>query len=43
MSTLGLTLYVLVWPVVVLVVMGVIGYAFVREWLIARKNGEDII
>lgn len=43
MSTMALTLYTLVWPVVVAVVMAVIGTAFVREWLTARRNGEDII
>ncbi len=43
MTTLALTVYVLVWPLVVLVVMGVIGRAFFAEWREARRSGQDLI
>lgn len=43
MATAALTLYTLIWPVVVAVVMVVIGTAFFREWRSARRNGVDII
>ncbi|WP_239456549.1 putative transporter small subunit [Nocardioides solisilvae] len=43
MSTTALTLYVLVWPVVVGVVLLVLSRAFVAEWLEARREGRDLI
>ncbi|GAA1109717.1 MULTISPECIES: putative transporter small subunit [Nesterenkonia] len=43
MSTLALTLYTLMWPMIVLVVMGVIGYAFFTDFKEARRSGKDII
>lgn len=43
MSTLALTIYVLMWPVLVAVVMAVIGRGFLREWLDARRRGDDLI
>lgn len=43
MSTAALTIYVLVWPVLVAVVMIIIGVAFVKEWRRARRSGQDII
>lgn len=43
MSTVALTLYVLVWPALVAVVLAVIGRGFLREWLEARREGRDII
>ncbi|WP_431711667.1 putative transporter small subunit [Glutamicibacter uratoxydans] len=43
MSVLGLTIYVLVWPVIVALVMFFIGRAFLKEWAEARRNGEDLI
>jgi hypothetical protein len=43
MSTVALTLYVLVWPALVAVVLAVIGRGFFREWLEARREGRDII
>lgn len=43
MSTLAMTLYTLMWPLIVLAVMGVIGYAFFTDWKKARESGEDII
>lgn len=38
-----LTVYVLMWPVVVLGVLGVIVRAFVKEWLQARREGRPMI
>ena len=43
MDNLGLTFYVLMWPVIVAVVLTVIGTAFLREWREARRNGEDLV
>lgn len=43
MSTLALTLYVLIWPVLVTVILAVICRAFFRDWLESRRNGEDLI
>ncbi|MFE9926076.1 putative transporter small subunit [Streptomyces sp. NPDC005774] len=41
--TVALSIYVLMWPVVVAVVLFVISRGFFREWLDARRNGEDMI
>lgn len=43
MSTLFLTVYVLIWPVLVAGVLLLIGRGFFREWLDARRKGEDLI
>ncbi|MEE2060036.1 putative transporter small subunit [Rhodococcus artemisiae] len=43
MSTLALTLYVLIWPALVALVLFVLGRGFIKEWLEARRNGEDLI
>ncbi|MGH3651705.1 putative transporter small subunit [Glutamicibacter sp.] len=43
MTTFFLSLYVLVWPVIVAGVLFFISKGFVQEWLEARRNGEDII
>lgn len=43
MGTLALSLYVLVWPVIVGAVMFFIARGFIAEWLKARRNGEDLI
>lgn len=43
MSTTVLTIYTLIWPVVVLVVLAVISRGFIGEWLDARRRGEDMI
>ena len=42
-NTVALTVYVLVWAVIVFAVMGVIGRAFFTEWREARRAGRDII
>lgn len=43
MSTIGLTIYALMWPVIVAVVMVIIARGFIGEWLEARRKGEDIV
>ncbi|MCI0383721.1 putative transporter small subunit [Streptomyces sp. CNQ085] len=43
MSTLALSVYVLMWPVVVAAVLFVIGRAFHREWAEARRGGQRMI
>ncbi|MFI8304234.1 putative transporter small subunit [Streptomyces sp. NPDC085927] len=41
--TVALSVYVLMWPVVVAVILFVISRGFFREWLEARRNGRDMI
>lgn len=43
MSTVVLTIYVLMWPVLVAAVLYVISRGFVKEWVAARRKGEDLI
>ena len=43
MTTTALTLYVLIWPVIVAVVLFVLSRAFISEWREARREGRDII
>lgn len=43
MTTIALTVYMLVWPVVVACVMYVIGRAFIKEAIDARKRGEPMV
>lgn len=43
MSTALLTIYVLIWPALVLVVLGVISKGFFKDWATARRNGEDLV
>lgn len=43
MNPTVLTLYVLMWPALVAIVLFVISRAFFREWRDARRRGEDII
>ncbi|MFR9676314.1 putative transporter small subunit [Streptomyces sp. TR06-5] len=43
MSTLALTVYVLMWPAVVAVVLFTISRSFLREWLQARRDGQRLI
>lgn len=43
MSTALLTVYALVWPVVVAVVLGVISWGFFKDWRAARRDGEDMV
>ena len=41
--TVALTLYVLVWPVIVAGTLAVLVRAFVKDAREAKKNGEQII
>lgn len=43
MSTLALSVYILMWPALVAVVLYVISHAFVREWVAARREGRPMI
>lgn len=43
MSSLALTIYVLIWPVLVAGVLVMLCRGFVKEWLQARRDGEDLI
>lgn len=43
MPTIVLTLYLLVWPVIVLAVLAVISRAFLGELIEARKEGRPMI
>lgn len=43
MTTLMLTTYVLIWPVIVAAVLFVLCRGFFAEWRAARREGRDII
>jgi hypothetical protein len=43
MDNITLTLYVLIWPALVAVVLFVLTRAFLREWREARRSGRDLI
>lgn len=43
MQTLFLTVYVLMWPLIVAGVLFVISRAFTDEWRQARRSGRDLI
>lgn len=43
MSTIALTVYVLMWPVIVAGVMFMIGRAFFREAREARRQGKTLV
>jgi len=43
MSTFALSVYFLMWPVIVAGVLFVISRAFFSEWRAARREGRDII
>lgn len=43
MSITALTVYVLMWPAIVAVVLAVICVGFVREMRAARKKGRDLV
>ncbi|WP_349828715.1 putative transporter small subunit [Brevibacterium litoralis] len=43
MSIAALTVYVLMWPAIVAVVLGVVSVSFFRDLAKARKDGHDII
>ncbi len=43
MSITALTIYILMWPAIVAIILAVIGTGFVREMRSARRKGEDLI
>ncbi|WP_241665684.1 putative transporter small subunit [Prescottella subtropica] len=43
MSTVALTFYVLIWPVLVAGVLFTVTRAFFTEWAEARRTGEDLV
>ncbi|WEV77508.1 putative transporter small subunit [Janibacter cremeus] len=43
MSITALTIYILMWPAIVAVILAVICTGFVREMRSARRKGEDLI
>lgn len=43
MTTFALSVYVLMWPVIVAVVLFVISRGFFREWAEARCNGQGMV
>lgn len=43
MSIPALTVYILIWPVIVAVVLVIICVAFYKEWRSAKDEGRDII
>lgn len=43
METFWLTVYVLIWPVIVSGTLFVIVRAFYRDWKAARREGRDMI
>ncbi|MEZ7004784.1 putative transporter small subunit [Streptomyces sp. AD55] len=43
MNTVLLSVYILMWPVLVAVVLYVISRGVFREWAEALRNGQDLI
>ena len=43
MATIMLTLYVLIWPVIVLAVLGILVKGFIVDWRQARRDGDSLI
>lgn len=43
MTTLALTAYVLIWPVIVAFVLYFLGRGFFKDWRQSRKEGRPII
>ncbi len=43
MTTLSLTIYLLMWPVLVGIVLVVVSKAFISEWRLARREGRPLI
>lgn len=43
MSTLALTAYVLIWPIIVAFVLFFLGRGFFKDWRQARNDGRPII
>lgn len=43
LTTVALTVYVLMWPVLVAIMMFIIGRGFYKDWKNARDRGVDIV
>lgn len=43
MSEFLLSAYVLIWPVLVAVILGIIVKGFVSDWMAARRDQRDLI
>lgn len=43
MTSLLLSIYVLVWPVITAIVLAVIARGFIKEWAEARRSGRDLV
>ncbi|WP_338749649.1 putative transporter small subunit [Janibacter alittae] len=43
MSITALTIYILMWPAIVAVILAVICTGFIREMRAARRKGEDLV
>lgn len=43
MTTLALTTYVLIWPLIVAFVLYFLGRGFFKDWRQSRKDGRPII
>ncbi len=43
MSEFLLSAYVLIWPVLVAVILGIIVKGFVSDWMVARRDQQDLI
>lgn len=43
MSHLGLTIYVLIWPVMAAIVLVVLCVSLYRDWRVAAKSGKDLV
>lgn len=43
MTTLALTAYVLIWPVIVAFVLFFLGRGFLKDWSQARKEGRPLV
>lgn len=42
-TTVALTIYTLIWPLLVAVMMVIIGRGFYKDWKGARDKGVDIV
>lgn len=43
MGTFALTTYVLIWPALVAIVLGVLIKAFFTDWITARREGRSMV
>ncbi len=43
MNEILLSVYVLIWPVLVAVILGIIVKGFITDWIAARRDQQDLI